>query len=136
MDKRIDDRSIDESPNYTGNPGPKMQWARHHQPRPGALPPTTASPTVLPQCPTCPLAPPAIRRYDGLETRLSYRIGSKFFGQVAYTYSRLAGNYSGLTDTDVTDGNGGRHNANNNRSFDLPEMQFTTSAKVNDGPLA
>jgi len=41
-----------------------------------------------------------------------------------------------LTDTDVTDGNGGRHNANNNRSFDLPEMQYTTSGKVMDGPLS
>jgi len=59
-----------------------------------------------------------------------------WFGQLTYTYSRLTGNYSGLTDTDVTDGNGGRHNANNNRSFDLPQMQYTTSGKVMDGPLS
>jgi len=136
LDNAIDDMSIDDSVYYIGNPGPNTYADLLHRPLPGAFTPTTAFPTVVAQCPTCPLAPPAIRRYDGLETRLSYRIGSKFFGQVAYTYSHLAGNYSGLTDTDVTDGNGGRHNANNNRSFDLPEMQFTTSGKVNDGPLS
>ena len=48
----------------------------------------------------------------------------------------MYGNYSGLTDTDVTDASGGRHNDNNNRSFDIPEMQYTTSGKVTDGPLA
>jgi hypothetical protein len=61
--------------------------------------------------------------------------GANFNGQLSYTFSRLYGNYSGLTDTDVTDASGGRHNANNNRSFDLPEMQYTTSGKVTDGPL-
>jgi hypothetical protein len=50
--------------------------------------------------------------------------------------SHLTGNYSGLTDTEVTDASGGRHNANNNRSFDLPEMQYTTTGKVMDGPLS
>jgi hypothetical protein len=54
---------------------------------------------------------------------------------VTYTYSRLYGNFSGLTDTDVTDASGGRHNANNNRTFDLPEMSFTTTGKPLDGPL-
>jgi hypothetical protein len=71
-----------------------------------------------------------------LESRLTWRKGANIFGQVTYTYSRLYGNYSGLTDTDVTDASGGRHNANNNRSFDLPEMQYTTSGKVMDGPLS
>src|SRR5262249_10321876 len=90
---------------------------------------------TAPACPDCPNAPKAARNYDGIESRFTYR-GSKLFGQVTYTYSRLYGNYSGLTDTDVTDASGGRHNANNNRSFDLPEMQYTTSGAVVDGPLS
>jgi hypothetical protein len=129
LDNAIDDQSIDDSTYYIGNPGPNTFSNLLHRPLPAA-----GYSTAL--CPTCPDAPPAIRRYDGLETRLTYRIGSKFFGQVTYTYSSLTGNYSGLTDTDVTDASGGRHNANNNRSFDLPEMQFTTSGKVMDGPLS
>src|SRR6266436_2165801 len=129
LDNAIDDQSIDDSTYYIGNPGPNTYSNLLHRPLLAA-----GFPAAL--CPTCPNAPPAIRRYDGLESRLTYRIGSKFFGQVTYTYSKLTGNYSGLTDTDVTDGNGGRHNANNNRSFDLPEMQFTTSGKVMDGPLS
>jgi hypothetical protein len=140
LDNAIDDQSIDDSTYYIGNPGPNTYSDLLHRTLPAAFanasPDPKLFPTVTPLCPTCPPAPPAIRRYDGLETRLSYRIGSKFFGQVAYTYSKLTGNYSGLTDTDITDGNGGRHNANNNRSFDLPEMQYTTSGKVMDGVLS
>jgi hypothetical protein len=138
LDNAIDDQSIDDSTYYIGNPGPNTYSNLLHRQLPAAGFDANSTPPTPPGgvCPTCPNAPAAIRRYDGLETRLSYRIGSKFFGQVTYTYSRLTGNYSGLTDTDVTDGNGGRHNANNNRSFDLPEMQFTTSGKVMDGPLS
>ena len=40
---------------------------------------------------------PAIRRYDGAEFRLVKRAGGKWFGSVSYTYSRLTGNYAGLT---------------------------------------
>jgi outer membrane receptor protein involved in Fe transport len=127
LDNTIDDMSIDDSTYYIGNPGPNTYADLLHR----ALP---AAGYSAPICPACPRAPAANRRYDGLETRLAYR-GSKLVGLVTYTYSRLYGNFSGLTDTDITDGNGGRHNANNNRTFDLPEMQFTTSGKVMDGPL-
>lgn len=127
LDNAIDDMSLDDSVYYIGNPGPNTFADLLHR----ALP---AAGYSAPVCPNCPAAPPAIRRYDGLETRLTYR-GSKLFGQVVYTYSRLRGNYSGLTDTDITDGNGGRHNANNNRSFDLPVMQYTTTGAVVDGVL-
>jgi hypothetical protein len=136
LDNAIDDQSIDDSTYYIGNPGPNTYSDLLHRPLPAAFTPSTAFPTVTVLCPTCPPAPPAIRRYDGLESRVTYRLGTKFFGSLTYTYSRLTGNYSGLTDTDITDGNGGRHNANNNRSFDLPEMQYTTSGKVMDGPLS
>jgi hypothetical protein len=128
LDNAIDDQSIDDSIYYIGNPGPNAYSNLLHR----ALP---ADGFSSPICPTCPNAPRAERRYDGLESRLTYR-GSKLVGLVTYTYSKLQGNYSGLTDTEITDGNGGRHNANNNRSFDLPEMQYTTSGKVMDGPLA
>jgi hypothetical protein len=128
LDNAIDDQSIDDSIYYIGNPGPNTYSNLLHR----ALP---ADNFNAPICPTCPNAPRAERRYDGLESRLTYR-SAKLVGLVSYTYSKLNGNYSGLTDTEITDGNGGRHNANNNRSFDLPEMQYTTSGKVMDGPLA
>ena len=127
LDHTIDDMSIDDSTYYIGNPGPNTYADLLHR----ALP---AAGFNAPICPQCPLAPAAARRYDGLESRLTYR-GSRLVGLVTYTYSRLYGNFSGLTDTDVTDASGGRHNANNNRTFDLPEMQYTTTGKVADGPL-
>ena len=127
LDNAVDDMSIDDGTYYIGNPGPSTYSDLLHR----ALP---AAGYDNPICMACPLAPKATRRYDGLESRLTYRT-ARIVGLVSYTYSRLYGNYSGLTDTDITDGNGGRHNANNNRSFDLPEMQYTTSGKVVDGPL-
>lgn len=87
-------------------------------------------------CPTCPKQPGAIRNYNGIEFRLTKRASAKWFGSVSYTYSRLTGNYSGLTDSDVTDGNGGRHSPNNHRAFDNPQMQFDSHGKVIDGVLA
>jgi len=127
LDNAIDDQSIDDSIYYIGNPGPNTYSNLLHR----ALP---ADGFTTPICPTCPNAPAASRRYDGLESRLTFR-GTKLVTLVSYTYSRFTGNYPGLTDTEITDGNGGRHNANNNRSFDLPEMQYTTSGKVMDGVL-
>jgi len=135
VDNMIDDQSIDDSVYYIGNPGRGYSDLLHR-----ALPAMadlTGDPAYLDPagiCPSCPQAPRAERRYDGLETRLRYR-GKRLVGQLSYTYSKLYGNFSGLTDTDVTDASGGRHNANNNRTFDLPEMQFTTTGKVADGPL-
>jgi|HubBroStandDraft_6_1064221.scaffolds.fasta_scaffold16294_2 outer membrane receptor protein involved in Fe transport len=127
LDNAIEDQSIDDSVYYIGNPGPNTYSNLLHR----ALP---ADGFTQPICPTCPNAPKATRRYDGLESRLTYR-SSKLVALVSYTYSRFTGNYPGLTDTEIVDGNGGRHNANNNRSFDLPEMQYTTTGKVMDGVL-
>jgi hypothetical protein len=61
-----------------------------------------------------------------------------WFGQVAYTYSKLRGNYSGLTATDIADGGGtaGRANPNNNRAFDEPHLQFAADGSVANGLLA
>ena len=96
--------------------------------------------SILPDsvCAGCPAMPKANRRYDGLETRLTYRGTGKWFGSLSYTYSRYYGNYSGLTATDQSDSNrgGGRNGANTDRAFDEPFMSFNPAGKVIDGPLS
>ncbi|WP_263366755.1 TonB-dependent receptor [Edaphobacter bradus] len=87
-------------------------------------------------CPTCKLQPKAARNYDAVEFRLTRTATRHWFGQFAYTYSRLRGNYSGLTSTDIADGGGARANPNNNRSFDEPQFQFDAYGKPSDGLLA
>ncbi|NUQ29636.1 MAG: TonB-dependent receptor [Acidobacteriaceae bacterium] len=86
-------------------------------------------------CPTCPAQPKAVRNYDGLEVSVQKTVGSKWFVKGSYTYSRLYGNYPGETSTFVTDGSGGRHSPSNNRSFDIPTMQFTATGQPLGGPL-
>jgi hypothetical protein len=135
LDNAIDDMSLDDGVYYIGNPGPNTFADLLHRPLPQVAAVNDNPAFLDPICPTCPRQPKVSRRYDGLESRLTYR-SSKLVGLVTYTYSRLYGNYSGLTDTDVTDASGGRHNANNNRTFDLPEMQFTTTGEPVDGPLS
>jgi hypothetical protein len=41
-----------------------------------------------------------------------------------------------LTNSDPTDGSGGRHNPNNTRLFDLPNMTYLPNGKIDDGPLS
>jgi hypothetical protein len=100
--------------------------------------PGEANNTTVPSfdCTGCPINPKASRRFDGVEFRLTRRGGSKWFGQVSYTYSRLLGNYSGLTATDVSDGGGARNSPNVDRAFDEPFMSFDAHGKKIDGPLA
>ena len=88
------------------------------------------------ECTTCPANQKAIRDYDGLEFRLTRRPGGNWFGALSYTYSRLYGNYSGLTATDVSDGGAGRNGANTDRAFDEPFMQYDASGHPINGPLA
>jgi len=88
-----------------------------------------------PFCGECPGVVRAIRRYDGAEFRLKHQ-SAKWVGAVTYTYSKLTGNYPGLTNTDPTDGGGGRHNPNNTRLFDLPNMTYLPNGKIDDGPLS
>ncbi len=87
------------------------------------------------QCTDCPLSPKAYRNYDGLEVRLTKRASSRWFGTLSYTYSRLYGNYGGLTSSDISDGGGGRHSPNNSRYFDMPNMAWTALGKPDFGPL-
>jgi hypothetical protein len=79
-----------------------------------------------------------VRDYDGLETRVTYRGSSKWSGSVSYTYSRLYGNYAGLTSTDQADSNqsGGRNGANSDRAFDEPYMSYDMHGKLINGPLS
>ena len=87
-------------------------------------------------CPTCKLQPKAERNYDAVELRLTKAATRNWYGMFAYTYSRLRGNYSGLTSTDIADAGGARANPNNNRAFDEPQFQFDASGKPSNGLLA
>jgi hypothetical protein len=53
----------------------------------------------------------------------------------SYTYSRLRGNYTGLTTTDIADGGGGRTAPNNSRSFDEPYFSFNANGGSSSGLL-
>ncbi len=91
--------------------------------------------SAVPNCNGCGTNPKAVRNYDGVEFRLTKRFSKEWFGSFSYTYSRLYGNYSGLTATDISDGIG-RNGANTDRAFDEPYMQFDAHGKAIDGPLA
>lgn len=132
LDQTIEDMAITDSLGfYIGNPGSKIADVLH---RPVVLDSTVGP--VGPFCAECPPAVKAIRRYDGLEFRLAKRPTGKWFGAVTYTYSKLTGNYAGLTNSDPTDGAGGRHSPNNGRAFDIPTMTYLPSGKIDDGPLS
>ena len=139
LDNTIEDISVNDSVYYIGNPGPGYGDPLH---RPadqfyqlgtgGALKSQWIQTGGV--CPSCPIQPKAIRQYNGVEVRVT-KNGSRGFISAFYTYSKLTGNYPGLTTTFSTDGGGGRANPNNNRSFDLPQMQFTAHGKPFGGPL-
>ena len=132
LDRTIEDMAITDNLGfYIGNPGTPFADVLH---RPVVIDPAVGF--VGPFCAECPSVVPAIRRYDSLELRLTKRAGPKWFGAVTYTYSKLTGNYAGLTNTDPTDGGGGRHSPNNHRAFDLPTMTYMANGKIDDGVLA
>jgi hypothetical protein len=88
-------------------------------------------------CPTCPNMPKAVRNYDGLEFRLSKLPSKGWAGMFSYTWSSLWGNYTGLTNTDQTDGGSpGRNSPDTSRAFDEPFYYFGANGKSNNGPLA
>jgi hypothetical protein len=78
----------------------------------------------------------AARSYDGVELRLNKAMGNRWAGMFSYTYSKLRGNYSGLTSTDQLDGFGGRNAPNNSRNFDEPYFQSNSHGGSADGLLA
>jgi len=139
LDNTIEDISVNDAVYYIGNPGPGYGDPLH---RPadqfyqlgigGALNSQWLQTGGV--CPSCPIQPKAIRQYNGAEFRIT-KNGARGFISAFYTFSKLTGNYPGLTTTYSTDGGGGRANPNNNRSFDLPQMQFTAHGKPYGGPL-
>jgi hypothetical protein len=136
LDRTIEDMSITDNLGfYIGNPGTQFADLLH---RPVVTPDANGNNylTSVPFCAECPAVVKASRRYDGAEFRLAKRPGGKWFGSVNYTYSKLRGNYPGLTNTDPTDGTFGRHAPNNSRLFDLPTMTYLPSGQVDDGPLS
>jgi hypothetical protein len=87
-------------------------------------------------CPTCPNNPKAVRDYDGIEFRLTKNMSKHWSGLVSYTWSRLWGNYTGLTTTDQNDGGAsGRNSPDTTRAFDEPWFYFTAAGKSINGPL-
>jgi hypothetical protein len=78
---------------------------------------------------------PGARSYDGLELRITKTSSQRWFAMFSYTYSRLRGNYTGLTATDIADGGGGRNAPNNSRSFDEPYFSFNANGGSSSGLL-
>jgi hypothetical protein len=95
-----------------------------------------AAPPLPAGVPVCPPNVKAERSYDGFELRLTKAHSQHWFGMFSYTYSRLYGNYSGLTSTDLADAGGGRNSPNNSRSFDETYFQYNADGKSSNGPLA
>src|SRR5262249_28096239 len=78
---------------------------------------------------------PAARSYDGVEFRLT-KTHSHYSGMFSYTYSKLRGNYTGLTSSDISDGQqGGRSSPNNSRAVDEPYFQYNSMGGSSSGLL-
>jgi hypothetical protein len=83
----------------------------------------------------CPPTIPAQRDYDGMEFRVTKASTRHWTGMFSYTYSRLWGNYTGLTSSDQADGGGGRNSPNNSRSFDEPMFSWNDNGGSSSGLL-
>jgi hypothetical protein len=78
----------------------------------------------------------AERSYDGVEFRLTKASTNHWFGMFSYTYSRFRGNYTGLTSSDISDGQaGGRSSPNNSRAFDEPYFSYNSFGGSSSGLL-
>lgn len=75
------------------------------------------------------------RRYDGLEFVLDKRLSNNWYFNANYTYSRLYGNYSGLTSSDEAHLVNGRTSPGVSRAFDLPFIGFTAKGVPDNGRL-
>ena len=75
------------------------------------------------------------RRYDGFEVVLDKRLSNNWYFNANYTFSRLHGNYTGLTSSDEAHLVEGRLSPGVSRAFDLPFIGFTAEGKTDNGPL-
>jgi len=71
-------------------------------------------------CTTCPNQPKPTRNYDGVEFRLIKRFSDRWSLTSTYVYSRIWGNYSGLTSSDENN----RNSPSVNRFFDGQYYSF------------
>jgi hypothetical protein len=89
--------------------------------------------SFYPERSTTPMAFPKARRdYDAVEAALDRRLSRGWSTRVSYTWSRLAGNYSGLAQSDED----GRVAPNIGRNFDYPMMAFDERGNPVYGVLA
>ena len=144
LDAAIEDSSIFSNGNETfviGNPGLGIEktyssfYNYLYQPDP-----VTNPAYVRPACSGTSCVPdhmiPAARSYDGIELRLTKTSSNHFAGMFSYTYSKLRGNYTGLTNSDISDGQqGGRSSPNNSRAFDEPYFQYNAFGGSSSGLL-
>lgn len=75
------------------------------------------------------------RRYDGLEFVFDKRLSNNWYFNANYTYSRLYGNYTGLSSSDEPHLLDGRLAPGVSRAFDLPFIGFTAEGKPDNGRL-
>ena len=75
------------------------------------------------------------RRYDGLEFVVDKRLSKNWYFNANYTFSRLYGNYSGLTSSDEPHLVNGRLSPGVSRAFDLPFIGFTAKGEKDNGRL-
>lgn len=75
------------------------------------------------------------RRYDGLEFVVEKRLSSNWYFNANYTFSRLYGNYTGLTSSDEPHLVEGRLSPGVSRAFDLPFIGFTAEGEPDNGRL-
>src|SRR5690606_20673557 len=75
------------------------------------------------------------RRYDGIEFVLEKRLSENWYFNANYTYSRLYGNYTGLSSSDEPQVVNGRLSPGVSRAFDLPFIGFTAEGEPDNGRL-
>jgi hypothetical protein len=76
-------------------------------------------------------APKAVRDYDSVEAIFNRRLSNRWALRMSYLWSRLNGNYSGLTQADEP----GRSDPNVGRLFDWPGIMFDQTGNATFGPL-
>ncbi len=77
-------------------------------------------------------APKAVRDYDSVEFAFDKRFSNRWYLRASYLWSRLYGNYSGLSQSDEN----GRTSPNVGRAFDYPLMSFQDGGQPAFGLLA
>ena len=76
--------------------------------------------------------PKAVRDYDSVEFAFEKRFADNWYLRSSYLWSRLYGNYSGLSQSDEN----GRTSPNVGRLWDYPMMMFKDGGVADLGPLA